>query len=97
MHAVVVKVTINDAETAAKILREEVVPRVSAAPGFVAGYWARSEDGTNGLAMVVWDSEESARAAVEVLRNQASQRDDVTLNDVEVREVVAHASSGSQD
>jgi heme-degrading monooxygenase HmoA len=95
MHAVVVKVTINDAETAAKILREEVVPRVSAAPGFVAGYWARSEDGTNGLAMVVWDSEESARAAVEVLRNQASQRDDVTLNDVEVREVVAHASSGS--
>jgi heme-degrading monooxygenase HmoA len=97
MHAVVVKVTINDAETAEKILREEVVPRVSDAPGFVAGYWARSEDGTNGLAMVVWDSEESARAAVEVVRNQASQRDDVTLNDVEVREVVAHASSGSQD
>jgi heme-degrading monooxygenase HmoA len=95
MHAVVVKVTINDAETAEKILREEVVPRVSGAPGFVAGYWARSEDGTNGLAMVVWDSEESARAAVEVMRGQASQREDVTLNDVEVREVVAHASSGS--
>jgi hypothetical protein len=94
MHAVVVRVTINDFEAAQKILREEVVPRASGAPGFVAGYWTRAEDGTNGLSMVLMDSEESARAAVEMIRAQASQREDVTLNDIEVREVVAHAPSG---
>lgn len=48
MHAVVVTVTINDFETARPILENEVVPRVSSAPGFGAGYWTRSEDGATG-------------------------------------------------
>ena len=39
MHAVVVTVTISDHETAESHLREQVVPGVSQAPGFVAGYW----------------------------------------------------------
>jgi hypothetical protein len=91
MHAVVVRVTINDSEMAQKTLEEEVVPRASGAPGFVTGYWTRSEDGGNGLAMIVMDSEESARVATEMIRSQAGQREDVTFNDVEVREVVAHA------
>jgi len=91
MHAVVVRVTINDFETARRMLEEQVVPRTSGAPGFVAGYWTRSEDGSNGLSMVVFDSEESARAATDMIRAQASERDDVTLEGIEVREVVAHA------
>ena len=41
MHAVIVSVTINDAEEATTYLRNEIVPRVKQAPGFVAGYWAR--------------------------------------------------------
>ena len=41
MHAVVVKVKINDSEAAESHLREKTVPRVSQAPGFVAGYWTR--------------------------------------------------------
>ena len=52
MHAVVVKVTINDREAAEKRLREETLPRVSQLPGVVAGYWTRS-DGPDGLSMVV--------------------------------------------
>jgi len=39
MHAVVVRVSIGDPEDAQKALTEQVVPRVSRAPGFVAGYW----------------------------------------------------------
>jgi hypothetical protein len=35
MHAVVVRVSIGDAEIAEKGLREKVVPAVSSAPGFV--------------------------------------------------------------
>jgi heme-degrading monooxygenase HmoA len=91
MHAVVVKVTINSFETAQQMLRDEVVPRASGAPGFVAGYWTRAEDGNNGLSMVVFESEEAARAASEMIRSQAGQREDVTLDDIEVREVVANA------
>ena len=92
MHAVVVKVTINDFETARKDLEEQVVPRVKQAPGFVAGYWTRSADGSNGRAMIVFDSEESAQGATEMIRAAASSEGGgVTLEDVEIREVVANA------
>ena len=87
MHAVVVKVKINDSEAAEKHLREQVVPGVSQSPGFMAGYWTRKDN--TGLSMIIFDSEDSA--------NQASERvpsmipDAVTLDGVEVREVAAHA------
>jgi hypothetical protein len=85
-------VTINDFETARPILENEVVPRVSGAPGFVAGYWTRSEDGGNGLATVVFDSEDSARQASEMIRAAASNPNGgVSLQEVEIREVVASA------
>ena len=87
MHAVVVKVTINDSEPAEAALREQVVPRVSQAPGFVAGYWTRKDNG--GLSMIVFDSEEAAQQASEQIRGNVPEA--VTLEDVEVREVVAQA------
>jgi hypothetical protein len=88
MHAVVVRVTISDRETAEKALREEVVPRVSQSPGFVAGYWTRS-DRPDGLSMIVFESEDAARAAAD--RIPQGMPDAVTLEGVEVREVVQHA------
>ena len=90
MHAVVVKVNIHDFDTAREGLVTEVVPRVSQAPGFVAGYWTRSDDSTNGLGMVVFESEENARAAASMIESQAPD-EGVTLEGVEVREVVANA------
>ena len=48
MHAVVVRVTVNDREAATQGLREDVVPAVSQAPGFVAGYWTRKEGSDTG-------------------------------------------------
>ena len=89
MHAVVVRVSIQDFETARKGLKENVIPAVAKAPGFVAGYWTRSQDGSNGIGMVVFDSEQSAEAASGPIR--AGATDGVTVDDVEVREVVAHA------
>src|SRR5581483_10767526 len=44
MHAVTVKVSIVDRERAERELHERVVPMVSQAPGFVAGYWLEPED-----------------------------------------------------
>ena len=88
MHAVVAQVTINDDTGAAEnFLREQVVPGVSQAPGFVAGYWTRKE--SRGVGMVVFESEDAAQAVVE--RFGSMVPDMVTLEGAEVLEVVAHA------
>jgi hypothetical protein len=89
MHAVVVRVSISHPEAAQKALTEMVVPRVSQAPGFVAGYWTRAGDGSNGQSMIVFESEDAARAAAE--RIGTNVPDAVTLESAEVREVVANA------
>ena len=87
MHAVVVRVTINDQEPAEKALREEVVPRVSQAPGFVTGYWTRKDN--TGLSMIVFESEDDAQNASERISDNVPEA--VTLEGVEVREVAANA------
>ncbi len=89
MHAVLVKVSISDFEGSVKELRETVVPRISQLPGFVAGYWTRSGDGSNGRSMLVFESEEAARTAAE--RVGANVPEGVTFESAEVREVVASA------
>jgi hypothetical protein len=91
MHAVVVKVAIEDFDRGHRYLTEQVVPRVSQAPGFVAGYWTRSADGNSGLAMMVFESEDAARAVMQMMESQAPQDDGVTIEGIEVREVVANA------
>ena len=88
MHAVVVKVTVKDPEPALEHLRGNVVPQVSQAPGFVAGYWTRGE-GDDGLSMILFESEDAARGASEKI--EAPPGGEVTLDSVQVREVVAHA------
>jgi hypothetical protein len=87
MHAVVVKVTINDREAADRALNEQLVPRVSQVPGFVAGYWTIKDD--TGLTMIVFESEDAANAMSEMARSLVP--DAMSLDDVEVREVAAHA------
>ena len=87
MHAVLGRVTIDDRESAEKALREEVVPRVSQAPGFVAGYWTRKDD--KGLSMIIFESEDAAKQASERLQENIPAA--VTLEGVEMREVAAHA------
>ena len=94
MHAVVIRVSIHDAERTREVLNSQVVPQVSGAPGFKTGYWTWSTGGGNldGLSLVVFDSEENARAASErVSAIAADAPSDVTLESVEVREVVASA------
>ncbi len=87
MHAVVVRVNTDDSEAATARLREEVVPRISQAPGFVAGYWTRKDN--TGLSMLVFESEEAATNAEARVRE--NMPDVVTLESTEVREVVANA------
>jgi hypothetical protein len=87
VHAVVVRVTISDQEVAEEHLKQNVVPGVSQAPGFVAGYWTRKDE--SGLAMVIFESEDAANAMSERVPSMVPEV--VTLGDIDVREVVAHA------
>ena len=88
MHAIIVSVTINDAETATNNLRSNIVPQVSSAPGFVAGYWTRL-GGDQGRGVIVFESEEAASAVADQI--QQIPGDEVTLDSVDVGEVVASA------
>ena len=89
MHALVVKLTVDDVDRDVQLLDEQVVPRASGAAGFVAGYWTRS--GNSGLSMVVYESEEAARAVAEQIQSMGLPDDAVTVEGVEVREVIASA------
>jgi hypothetical protein len=87
MHAVVLTVTVTDADAATAALRDQVVPQVSETPGFVAGYWLRL-DGDRGTAVVVFESEHAARSAAAEAQPPG---DLMTFDSVEVGEVVANA------
>lgn len=89
MHAVVVSVTIHEGEAATRNLRENIVPQVSQAPGFVAGYWVRLEGANKGRSTVVFESEDAARTVADQIRGQVG--DEVTLDSVDIGEVVANA------
>jgi hypothetical protein len=89
MHAVVVNVTRNDIAKSEEAVRSDVAPRVSKMPGFIAGYWTAA--GESGLSMVVFESEDTAQAAAEMVRSGQIAPDTVTVDSVEVREVVASA------
>ena len=90
MHAVVTNVTVHDVERAQAMLREEVVPRASQASGFVNGYWTRKDN--RGTSIILFDSEEAAQAVADRLQSEGFPEDAaVSLDNVEVREVVAQA------
>ena len=96
MHSVVVRASIHNADRTREVLKSQVVPQASGAPGFKAGYWTwpTGEGELNVLAMIIFDSDEHARAAggrVSANFSQLEDRDDITLDSVEVREVVASA------
>lgn len=89
MHAIIVTVTVHDGPGATTYLRDEVVPRVSQAPGFVAGYWVRIEGGNMGRATIVCESEEAARALSQQIAPAPNGA--TTIDSIEVGEVVEHA------
>jgi hypothetical protein len=84
-----VRVTIGDREAAQQRLDQDVVPQVSQAPGFQAGYWTWKDN--TGLSMVIVDSEDAANQMADRARQIVESIDAVSLDGVEVREVVAHA------
>ena len=93
MHAVVVTVGIDAAhgDTATEMLHSTVVPDVKSTPGFVSGTWARSEDGTKGHSLVIFENEAAAKAAASQARQGPPPGAPVKVLYAEVYEVLAQA------
>jgi hypothetical protein len=87
MHAVAIRVTINDMPAAQAEL-SELVPRVSGMPGFVAGYWVALPD-EKGTSIAVFESEAAAQALVALMSDGPAMA--VTIDSVDVGQVIAHA------
>jgi hypothetical protein len=87
MHAVFTQATLHDVDEAGTYLREQAIPRIKQAPGFVGAQWVRLDDNT-GRGMVTFESEQAAQAAAEQLRSNPPPADAVTVESVEVGVVV---------
>ncbi len=87
MHAVVVRSTLHDVERARTFLTEQTLPRLRQAPGLVAAQWVRLDE-NSGTSMLTFESEEAAQAAVEQLSNNQPPADALTIESVQIGEVV---------
>jgi heme-degrading monooxygenase HmoA len=89
MFAVLTKVNVPGGDTPEhlKMLKEEVIPGVKSAPGFIAGYWLKPQ-GDDATALVVFKDEASAKAAAP---EEGSKMGDVTFKKVDIIEVVGNA------
>jgi hypothetical protein len=88
MHAVVASVTIDQEhlDEAQETLNSRIVPGVRELPGVVAGYWLQPAPG-QGYSTVVFDSEDNAKAAADIVKDRVPPY--VTVNLVQVYPVIA--------
>ena len=89
MHATLISVDFVD-EAAARAEVPGLAQQVSGMLGFQAAYWI-AQPGAKGIAVVVFDSEGSARALAEQARTAPEGAGTVTTTSVEVGEVIGSA------
>lgn len=84
----------GDIEAGLKDLKENVVPMVSNAPGFINGVWLAPDEQGKAISIVSFDSEHNARAAASMAQqtfDRGQTPPGVTLDSAEIREVAASA------
>lgn len=97
MHAMIVTVKIDADrfEEAEQGLTEMVVPTVKAQPGFVRGTWVHHRAKSSGIGIVVYESEDAAKAAMAMFEQMRaapeSANDPVTVESAELYDVGAIA------
>jgi hypothetical protein len=92
MFAVITRVELPEGETieqARQQLETQVVPMVKQSPGLVAGYWLYPPAEREGMSVLIYQDEQTARAMAAAMH----PRPPVKLLGVEVREVAASASA----
>jgi hypothetical protein len=89
MHGVTTRVSIKDFDAAMGALQGQVVPGAKSAPGFVSGTWLHIPENGAGVSLMLFDTEENARAFTDKFEVPAEAP--VTLERIYVGEVVAQA------
>ncbi len=91
MYAMVVEVDIKHGrnDEAQEGLNSSVIPETAASEGFVKGYWLESADGSSGMGVAIYDSEEAAKNASTTV--QAPEEAPVSVRRVEVCRVLGEA------
>jgi len=90
VYAALVRLTVDpeQAPAAAEALVRDILPRVRSASGFVAGYWLEPADG-EGLSIVLFETEEQARAATPPIDGWAAPG--IAITDVAFRRIAVTA------
>lgn len=93
MHAVVgiVRVESGRDDEARRLLAEFAVPTSKSLAGFQSGSWTRAVDGDTGHSMLLFDTEENARAAAATIEEGPPPGSPVSVVSVTVCEVLAQA------
>jgi hypothetical protein len=93
MYAVITKADIDTKrpDEAADMLTGMVVPATKAAAGFSSAYWMRSEDHSQGLSVVLFESHEAAAAAAKAQGGGLPPGSPLSQVSVEVMEVTVSA------
>lgn len=93
MYAVLTEVDVAGVEREAGVaaLRERVVPGVKQIPGFTSGIWLTGNENDKGLSLMLFESEETARAAANLFTVGTNPETGVTITRSELREVAVTA------
>jgi len=93
MYALVVTVELapGRGDEAEKLLKNDVVPSAKANDGFVSGTWARSQDGTKGHSVELYETKEAAEAVLARAQQGPPPGAPVKVLYSEVYEVLAQA------
>jgi hypothetical protein len=87
MYATVIHANIHDKAEAERGVVEEVVPMIKGARGFVGAYFVAIDD-THGISIVVFETEEQARAAAPT---EGSSAPGVTVETLQIGQVIGAA------
>ena len=93
MHAVLIEVDVGGVARDARLegLREQIVPAITALPGFRSGTWLTGNQDGLGLSLTVWDTREQAEATATAFGPGSSPQAGASVRRCEVREVAATA------
>ena len=94
MFGVIIIVRVDPAreDEARELVREMIVPKAKAHPGFVSGYWLRALDGDTLTSVHLHDTRENADATATRIRSEgAPPSAPVSLVSVETQELLASA------
>lgn len=93
MYAVLIEVNVTGVERDQGLtaLREQIVPAITAMPGFQSGTWLSGNQDNRGLSLTVWDTEANAKVMADRFGIGSNPAMSAMVARCEVREVAATA------